>query len=171
VVVGDDVALGIDDETGAEGFTDLAVVAILIGDLAAEEAIEEVLEIVLALSLTLPLVLIIVIGIVAGVLRIRLDAVVGVGQKTASAFIAGVLGKGLGVDIHHSGADSLCDLDESIGLSGGVDHLERRGIAAVAGSFLATHSMSCIGAADDGGGEYREKEESGCEAVRPQSCI
>ena len=48
VIVGDDVALGIDDEAGAEGLADLAVVTAvaLVGDLAAEEAIEEVLEII-----------------------------------------------------------------------------------------------------------------------------
>ncbi len=54
VVVGDDVALGIDDEAGAERFANLTVFAViaLVGHLAAEEAVEEVLEVVLTLALT-----------------------------------------------------------------------------------------------------------------------
>ena len=48
VIVGDDVALGIDDEAGAERLLHLAVVAAILpsGSLAAEEAVEEVLEVV-----------------------------------------------------------------------------------------------------------------------------
>ena len=48
VIVGDDVALGIDDEARAERLAHLAVVAaFLVGHLAAEEAVEEVLEVAL----------------------------------------------------------------------------------------------------------------------------
>ena len=58
VIVGDDVALGIDDEAGAER---LAAPGRRrrrpwSGNLAAEEAVEEVLEVVLALALALILV-------------------------------------------------------------------------------------------------------------------
>ena len=64
VVVGDDVALGIDDEAGAERFLHLAIVGAVIGAagrLAAKEAVEEVLKVVLSLSL-LTVVLIVVIA-------------------------------------------------------------------------------------------------------------
>ena len=56
VIVGDDVALGIDDKAGAERLLHLAVIAAVVraaGRLAAEEAVEEVLEVVVR-SLTCP---------------------------------------------------------------------------------------------------------------------
>ena len=58
VVVGDDVALGIDDEAGAEGFTDLAIVAAVVEAIftilaatAAKEALEEILKVLAARTL------------------------------------------------------------------------------------------------------------------------
>src|ERR1019366_1898987 len=57
VVIGDDVALGVDDEAGPEGFANAASTAIftvaLVRRLAAKEAVEEVLEIALAPALAL----------------------------------------------------------------------------------------------------------------------
>ena len=84
VVVGDDVALGIDDEAGAERLAAPAAVvaAVLVGHLAAEEAVEEVLEVVLAL--TLAVVLIVVLIVVAGILRIGLHAAVEVARGRGS---------------------------------------------------------------------------------------
>ena len=51
VIVGDDVAFGIDNEARTQRLLHLAVVALIgpAGNLAAEEAVEEVLEVVLAL--------------------------------------------------------------------------------------------------------------------------
>src|SRR4029079_8430973 len=50
VIIRDDVALGADDEHGAERFANLPILAILIGNLATEELVEEVLEVVLTLT-------------------------------------------------------------------------------------------------------------------------
>ncbi len=77
VIVGDDVALGVDDEAGAERLADLAVVAaILIGHLAAEESVEEVLEVILTL-----LVIVAAAVIAIGSLLVR----VGQGGRGAAA--------------------------------------------------------------------------------------
>ena len=68
MIVGDDVAPGIDDEAGAERLLHLVTLiapVLSLWDLAAEEAIEEVLEVVVALSLTL---LLVVLTFVAGIL-------------------------------------------------------------------------------------------------------
>ena len=80
--------------------------------------------------------------------------------------IVGGLGQGAGIDVDDGGSDGLGDLDEWIGLDGGVDDFERRGIGAVAGSFLTAHSVSCEGATDEGGGDGGEQKERRCETVR-----
>jgi len=169
VVVGDDVALGIDDEAGAEGFSDLAVVptVALVGGLAAEKAIEEVLEVVVSLALTLTLSLILIFIVVAGVLRVGLDAAMRI---RAAAFVGGGFGEGLGIDIDDGRTNALRNFYERVGFGGGICDFEGRGIAAIAGSLLAAHSVSCEGAADDGGGDGGEQNECRCETVRTQAC-
>ena len=63
VIVGDDVALGIDDEARAQRLLHSAalVAALGRGNLAAEEAVEKVLEVVGALSLSLSLSLLLIV--------------------------------------------------------------------------------------------------------------
>jgi hypothetical protein len=171
VIVGDDVALGVDDEAGAEGFADLSVVAAiaLVGNLAAEEAVEEVLEIILtlALSWTLAAILIGSVVIVAGILGIGLDAAVRI---EVSAFESGRLGQGAGVDIDDGRSDGFGDFYERVGFDGGGDDFEGGGIAAVAHAFLSANSMSCEGASDEGGGDGSEDDEGRSEAVGAQAC-
>ena len=69
-----------------------------------------------------------------------------------------------------AGPTALAILTKAIGLGGGIGDFERSGIGAVAGSFLTAHSVSCEGAADEGGGDGGEQNESRCEAVRAQTC-
>ena len=171
VVVGDDVALGIDDEAGAEGFAHLAVVIVaLVGILSAEEAIEEVLEVVvsltLALTLALPLVLILIV-VAAGVLGIGLRMAV---RYQATALVLGGFGERLGIDVHDGGANSLGDFDKGIGLDDGVYNLEGRGIAAFARSFLSADAVRRERATDDGGGESCEQNKRGRKTMRAQPC-
>ena len=135
VVVGDDVALGIDDEAGAEGLADLAVVAAvaLVGDLAAEEAIEEVLEVVcaLALALTLP----------AGR---RPDCSSspgfwGLGWTRLWGFwrplTSDCLGRVWVLMLTTAGPTALAILTNSLGWIGGVDDLKGRGIGCCRSFF------------------------------------
>src|SRR5215469_520644 len=97
VIVGDDVALAVDDEAGTQGFTNAAlVVAVaLVGSLPPKEAVEEVLKVVLAV------LLILVVAApalpVIGILRVGLHAA-PVGHAPAGA-VHGLLGQRLGVDI------------------------------------------------------------------------
>src|SRR5206468_3925288 len=133
--------------------------------------IEEILEVALSLA-ALALILIVVIWIVAArVLGIWLNAVVRIGQQTAATLVAGVFRQCLRVDVYHGWADRLSNFDKRVGFCGGVRHFERRGVAAITRSFLAAHSMSCVGTADDDGGQNGEKKECRSEALRAQSCI
>ena len=114
MVIGDDVALGIDDEAGAERFLHLAVVAAvtLIGNLAAEEAVEEVLEIVLALTLALSLLSLILIVVVAGILGVGLDAAV---RSCGGGLWVGCLGSVWVLMFTTAGPTSLAILTNVIG--------------------------------------------------------
>jgi len=170
VVIGDDVALGVDDEARTQRLANLSIIAAvtLIRYLSTEEAVEEVLEIVLTLT---ALVLIIVVRVVAGVLRVGLDAVVRVRQEPAAAFIAGVFRQRLGIDIDHCGSHGLGNFYEGVGLSGRIAHLERRGVAAVARSFLTANSMGRVRSADNRDGQNGEEKKCGGETVRAQSCV
>ncbi len=85
-------------------------------------------------------------------------------------FVIGGFGEGLGIDVDYGGSDGLGDFNERVGLGGGAGDFERGGIGALAGSFLAAHSVSCEGAADDGGGDGGEQNECRCEPVRAQTC-
>src|SRR5580698_1213724 len=146
VVVGDDVALGIDDEAGAERLAHLIVVsAVLVGSLAAEEAVEEVLEVALALALALLLVVVAVA--VAGVLRMRVGN--GAIAGPLAAFVHGLLGKRLGVDVDHSRADFLGDAHKVVRGHGVVDDLQRSGIGACVLLLLPANTMSSEGDGHD----------------------
>jgi hypothetical protein len=105
-----------------------AVVAVVgRGHLPAEEAVEEILEVVRALPLLLALVLILVLVVVAGLLGHGLDAA----MKTAAALACRLLGKGLGVDVHHRRPHLPRNLHKFIGRHGRVDDLEGGGVGAV----------------------------------------
>ena len=110
VIVGDDVAARIDDEAGAERFTNATAIraAAVIRSLSArsaEEAVEEVLEIVVR---TLLLLLIVVAAALLVVGRLRIVWVaMGVALRAATAAGAALVGQGLGVDIHDRGTTSL----------------------------------------------------------------
>ena len=153
VIVGDDVAPGVDDEAGAEGFLYAAAVIAAIGsagNLAAEEAVEEVLEVALALALRL----LIFIVAVAGILRYGLDAAV----EVAAALVIGLLGKGLGVDIHHCRPYQVGNLHKLIGGDGGIDNLEGSGVGARVLLFLPANSVSGKGAGHDSNRERSKQD-------------
>ena len=90
MVVGDDVALGIDDEAGAERLAHLVVVAAvaLIGNLAAEELVEEVLEVALTLALTLLLIVATLAVVAAGSLLMGIDGPAAAVGAVAGSWIA-----------------------------------------------------------------------------------
>src|SRR5215472_13816317 len=159
VVVGDDVALGVDDETGAEGLADLVIAVIaLVGDLAAEEAVEEVLE-----AGVLVLIVLVVVVAAVGVLLIRLVAVV---EAAAAGAVSRLLGQRLSVDIDDCRAHFLGDSDKSVGGDGGAYDLEGRGVGAGALLFLACHTMRQERAADNAHRKCAEQEESRGETAR-----
>ena len=148
VIVGDDVALGIDDEARAERFLHAAalVAAIRRGNLAAEEAVEEVLEVVGTLAL-LRLIVVAVIAVIARILLIGLSLEV----EVARPLVGRLLGQRLRVDVHHRRSDLPGNLHKIIGRDGGVDHLERSGIRAVVLLFLSAHSVGRKGTGHNGG--------------------
>ena len=151
MIVGDDVALGIYDEAGAKGLTNLAVVAAFrirpARHLAAKELVEEVLEVALALPLLLILVLILVV--VARILRRRLHAAV----RVAVALVFRLFGQGLRVDVHDRRTNLPRDLDELVGRNGGIDDFKRCGVGAVGLLLLPADSVSGEGTGHNGSRE------------------
>ena len=150
VIVGDDVALGIDDEARAQRFANLVLVpASLVRHLAAEEAIEEVLEVALAL------LLVVVVAIVAGLLGQLLHEA----MRIATALVRGLLGEGLGVDVHHRRPNLPGDLHKLVGRHRRIDHLEWHGVGAVVLLVLCANPVSRKRTCHNGGRKRREQDE------------
>ena len=173
VIVGDDVALGVNDEAGAEGLPDALLIVLTVAEaghavgclavLTTEEVIKEVLHAALAALLAL---LVVVILTIAGVLGDGSDAAVHVGFL----FVAALLGEGGGVDVDDGWASGLGDADKLIGWNGGVCDFQRCGIAR--GDllvFTATDAMRGEGADDDGDGESGEEDKDRSETAGAQS--
>ena len=159
MVVGDDVALGIDDETGTKRLAHLvAAVIALVGVLAAEKVVEKVLEALAALA---AVVLIVLTIVPVGVLLLRAP----VGEVLA---VQGLLGQCLGVDIDDSRTHFFGDLDKGVRRNAGVDDLERRGVGTGVLLLLAADSVRGIGTCHDPGGQDPQQDESRRETARPQ---
>jgi hypothetical protein len=172
VVVGNDVAAGIDDEAGAEGLAFLAVIATHIGVLA-EEAVEEVLEATLTLALAIALTLavalalgtlIVVVTVVAvGWLRLLL---LGEGLHVAAAAILLLLfGEDFGIDVDDGGANFFGDAGKVGRELAGRGDFERGGIRAVDLRFLAAHVVRNDRADENAGGKGGENREGRSQTV------
>ncbi len=151
VVVGDDVALGIDDEAGSQRLTHLAaVIFALVGHLPAEEAVEEVLESLLPLSRLsgVAAALVILVVFISGrILRIGRGPAVELASRPGCR----LLGQRLGIDVHDRRAHLLGDLREDalelVGRKVGVGNLQRSGISGAVLLLLPTHSVGHEGPA------------------------
>src|SRR5690348_12185480 len=115
VVVGDNVAPGIDDEAGAECFLH-STTAIAVfrspGSLATEKAVEEILEAIRPLIVASTLAPAIAIGV------LRLERV------AMQAAVAGLPGQRLGFDVNDRRPHFLRNSDECVRDDLGVNHLE-----------------------------------------------
>ena len=167
VIVGDDVALGIDDEAGAQRLANTAaapLVAVIACHRApaAEEAVEEVLEVALPPSSPPPAA--------AGLHHRDSAGFCGLGWtrpwKLRRAFIGRLLGQRLGIDVDHRRPHGLGDLHEFIGLNRRIHHLQGRGVGAVVLLLLTANSVRNIRAGHDADRERSKKNEHRSETAR-----
>jgi hypothetical protein len=115
VIVGHDVAAGVDDDAGAErALAHIRRLAALTG-LSAEEAVKEILELVVSAALLLVIVLIV--------------GRVGLGRAAHPA--VRVLDDRLGVDVDHRGLYLLGDLAEGVGELARLGQGDLLGVARV----------------------------------------
>ena len=135
MVIRDDVALGVHNETRSQRLANLAIVpAFLVRCLAAKEVVEKVLEVALTLTLALVAALVIVI---AGVLGIWHRPRVWV----PAALTLRLLRQRLCVDVYNRGTNLLCNLHKLIGSHAGVDHTQWRGIGTGVLLLLSTNAV------------------------------
>ncbi len=127
VVVGDDVAAGIDDETGAESTAFSAGAIAVVTTLAAEEAVEEVLH------------------VAGGLLAVVAIGVVWLGKPlaAASAFVGGRLGQLLCIDVNDGGTDLFYDLRKAVGEGHWGWNDERAGVRGIDAGLLFAADVAC----------------------------
>jgi hypothetical protein len=136
VIVGHDVALGIDDNAGAERALPHVLLrhAATLTTLAAKEAVKEILEGALSLALALALalsaltlIILILVLVIFVVWSLRLAATPVNGR---------VLECRLGVDVDHRRLNLFRDLRELVRKLFGFGNLQRCSVAACGGFFL-----------------------------------
>src|SRR5271165_4388525 len=124
MVVGNDVTLGVDDDSGTEGalthvsHTAIGAALATLAGLPAKEAVKEILE---------------------GIVFVATTTLAVVRRLRHSAARMRVLDGGLGVDVHHRRLHLASNLGELVGHLYGRGNLQRRGVSGRV-LFLALHA-------------------------------